>query len=90
MAGGMDLLRLLEPAVRPGGLPGISSTPKLPIESQDFDAILLEARNVSESGATAQAAEAKEIKHNDLLSALGRVDQIDNAALLKFIGSSRA
>jgi Ca-activated chloride channel family protein len=44
MANGVDLLRLLEPAVRPGG--GLSSPamPRQPIESRSFDSLKLESR----------------------------------------------
>jgi len=42
-----NLLRLLEPAVRPGGSPNLATPPAVgeaPFEAQDFDALLASAR----------------------------------------------
>lgn len=90
MSTGVDLLRLLEPAVRPGGLQGTSAVPVQPIEARSFDSILEEAKIATEARPATEAASGYETKAADPLKALARVDLIDNAALLKFIGSERA
>jgi hypothetical protein len=56
----------------------------------DFDSILAQAQTVSEATSDTQAQDAGKVKTVDPLTALGRVDQIDNASLLKFIGSNQA
>ncbi len=90
MSTGVELLRLLEPAVRPGGLRGSVAAPAQPIESRSFDSILDEARSITQARPAAEATSATEAKTADPLKALARVDLIDNAALLKFIGGERA
>jgi len=50
-----DLLRMLEPAVRPGNLPAPSRQVTQPIEQQSFDDLLRQAAGVDgESAATAE------------------------------------
>jgi hypothetical protein len=55
---GADLLRMLEPAIRPTHAPAAGSTsqaPKLPIENRSFESLLEEARQMNltaEGGAT--------------------------------------
>lgn len=95
MSTGMELLRLLEPAVRPGGLQGPGIAPSEPIESRSFESLLEEAQSTPTTKATESMNEAttKEMgqaKLNDPLAALARVDLIDNAALLRIIGTDRA
>jgi len=45
----MELLRLLEPAVRPDGVSSRSQPVSAPIESRSFDSILTEARDLSQT-----------------------------------------
>jgi hypothetical protein len=53
----VNLLRLLEPAVRPGGLSGPSKAPTEPIEQRSFESLLEEARSLNVTGNVAGAAE---------------------------------
>jgi flagellar operon protein len=43
MAGEHELLRMLEPAVRPAGAPPLRATPKPPVDQQRFDELLADA-----------------------------------------------
>ena len=85
MSNSGDLLRMLEPAVRPVATPAPQSTrPKdTPFETKSFDALLSEAQthsvtepNVDEPGKT---------KPTDLLSPLTHVDAIQNASLRQIV-----
>lgn len=88
MSNGVDLLRLLEPAVRPGGLAGGKALPTQPIESRSFESLLEEAKA---AGLPQQAVnEPNRASAVDPLKPLARVDLIDNAALLRMIGGERA
>ena len=93
MSSGVDLLRLLEPAVRPGGLPGPATAPSQPIETRSFDSILEEVKSAGDANSTtnpiAKSTDATEAKPFDPLQALARVDLIDNATLLKLFSSKQ-
>ncbi len=45
--GPVDLLRLLEPAVRPGGLPARTDPGRPPLEARSFESLLDEARGLT-------------------------------------------
>ena len=81
---GVELLRMLEPAVRPGGLPGPQRTGQTPIETRSFESLLEEARSATTPVGDEETTGKKAV--NDPLRALSRVDLIDNAALLRIIG----
>lgn len=76
---------MLEPAVRPGGLPGPSRASAAPIESRSFESLLEEAKAGAMDAGVAATAEAA---GEDPLRALSRIDLIDNAALLRIIGDA--
>jgi len=84
-----DLLRMLEPVMRPDGLPGRSSAPTEPFESRSFDSILDEARRFDLGGGEAltqtQTPSADQPRQVDMLSQLGQVDRIANPTLLQLI-----
>lgn len=44
MGGQVDLLRLLEPTVRPGNTPAVSRAPIAPFEQRSFESLLDEAQ----------------------------------------------
>lgn len=89
MGNQVDLLRLLEPAARPAGLPAPSAPgPRnLPIESRSFDSLLTEAQKLPDESATPAAETTKIAKPTGgLLQGLSRVDRIENGSLLGLIG----
>ncbi len=47
MAGGAQLLRMLEPAVRPAGAPALPNAPKPALDQQSFDEILADAQHAA-------------------------------------------
>ncbi len=93
MAGGAELLRLLEPAVRPGGLQGPSRTPVAPLESRSFDSLLAEA--AKDGGASSGTNGPDGLADNETkphaasaashLASLSGVDRIENAGVLEAI-----
>lgn len=91
MADEAFLLRMLEPAVRPGGVPGPSQIRREPIESRSFEALLGEA-TADEAGAEqAQPPESDDVEsgppranpgvRGGLMDQLAQVDRIQNSAL---------
>jgi len=72
---GLMLLRMLEPPVRPDGISGGAAQP-LPIEARGFEAILAEARDTAEDGAT--PPEAAEALRFDPLRKLSQLDRVEN------------
>ncbi|MEX0776171.1 MAG: hypothetical protein WD042_10730 [Phycisphaeraceae bacterium] len=89
----VQLLRMLEPAVRPGGLPGPARTPSTLIEDRSFDSILDEVRAMNQpeqdtSGSQAAASPGPEHKAPGLVQLLGGVDRIENASLRTIVGTS--
>jgi hypothetical protein len=93
MGQGVDLLRLLEPAVRPGGLPGVAKAPVPPIEERSFEALLEEARQ-DPASAEGQAPAADESTAPSVpkampLAPLGQIDRIENRSLRDLIGGKQ-
>lgn len=91
MASGAELLRMLEPAVRPGNLPALQRPAAQPLEARSFDELLSEARASASNEATMAggADESATVKDEtnadalkrDLVRQLAQFDRIDNAAL---------
>ena len=79
----LDLLRMLEPAVRPVGA-GASSAQRLPIEEQSFESLLMDARSATEVGGEVVAAEPPKVNP---LSPLASLDAIESASLRDLIAS---
>ena len=85
MAGEAELLRMLEPAVRPAGVPARPIQPITPVEQRDFDQLLREAemtqphatQDVQPMEATGEAKQP-----TSLIARLGGVNQIHNHGVL--------
>lgn len=91
MASGSDLLRMLEPAVRPVSTPesGGGGKPRhVPIEQQSFEALLAEAQGMG--GDAPEAGPEAERKSAGPLGPLARVDAIENVSLRAMIARSSA
>ena len=100
MADGAQLLRLLDPIVRPDGRMGQVRAPQdtaLPIESRSFDSLLQEARAMATDGfnglhpgevGDVHSGEATP-KEPGLLKPLGQVERIENASLLRIVTGGR-
>ncbi len=86
----MELLRLLEPAVRPAGLPAPSQArAKLPLEQQDFQTLLANVQQrdsavgtTAEAPAVAEPAQTAGVNSTRLLAGF---DLIDNASLRQLV-----
>ncbi|MFP4145472.1 MAG: hypothetical protein ACLFV3_10050 [Phycisphaeraceae bacterium] len=87
MADAAELLRLLEPLVRPVDGGGSSRAPKLPVEQQSFDSLLAEASTPGQDAADGEAADA-EPDRPDPLGPLARVDAIENESLRAIVARS--
>ncbi len=85
MSSSLDLLRMLEPAVRPVDGGGASSG-RLPVEDQSFESLLMDARSAAEVGGEDKAAELPKV---DPLSPLASLDAIESASLRDLIGRQR-
>jgi len=94
MSEASNLLRMLEPAVRPGNLPGPVLPPSAarePIETQSFESLLEEARQVNltevadldESDVSAESRVNKTV--TGLLGPLAQIDAVENASLRELI-----
>ena len=87
-----QLLRMLEPAVRPVAPPegGAARSANVPIEQQSFDALLAEAQQADEPAATGEAAElasdAVAGTSPNLLGPLSQMGAIENASLRALVG----
>jgi len=91
-----DLLRMLEPVVRPGGLPASVPQPRVPIESRDFESLLDEARSmnidaqqVQEDCDLAQSADQSKLVRGRLIGQLAAVDQIQNSSLRQLLNGEK-
>jgi len=87
---GHMLLKMLEPAIRPGPMGGSDRPARLPVEQQSFEELLsqrmtpvIEADDTDASAADGKAASAS--KGSGPLGQLARVDQIENASLRDLI-----
>ena len=100
MADGVQLLRLLDPIVRPDGRVGqvrVAKDTALPIESRSFDSLLQEARAMATDGferlhpSEVGSAHSGEATPTDpgLLKPLGQVERIENASLLRIVTGGR-
>lgn len=89
-----NLLRLLEPAVRPGNLPRSAQPSSTPIESRSFDSILEEAQSLNAAGGAAAARgdgeNAAPVKQASPLAGLGRIDCVENAGLRDLLARAAA
>ena len=78
---------MLEPAVRPGGLPGPTQQPHVPIESRNFESLLDEARSMNIDSQQARDATAQSTGSQiaagkvGLMGQLASVDRIENSSL---------
>lgn len=82
------LLRLLEPIVRPDGLPSRSTpTPAQPFEARSFESFMQEARSISVDEANGDAIDqtTQSPAKDASLNALSGVDRIENAALRNIV-----
>ena len=77
MSNGGDLLRMLEPAIRPANLPAPTVKPNTPIESRDFDSILDEARGMNVDETRPEETETKP----NLMDHLSQIERVENATL---------
>ena len=82
----VDLLRMLEPAVRPVGAP--VRAPSLPIESESFESLLARAHAMNVAGpesapppADPGEDEAQAPKRPGCLDRLGALDHVANGSL---------
>lgn len=78
----VNLLRMLEPAVRPVQ-GGAASPARSPVEDQSFEALLAEARGgAGEAGIDA----AEKPRGGDVLTPLAGISNIENASLRAMVG----
>jgi hypothetical protein len=63
MAGEAELLRMLEPAVRPAGTPAHPAPPRPPVEQQPFDELLRQAEAARRQAGFAAIAKTAEASH---------------------------
>lgn len=87
MADSGQLLRMLEPAVRPVPAPegGGASPGRAPIEQQSFEALLAEATAATEPGGDDAASASDRPARGNLLGPLSQVGAIENASLRALI-----
>ncbi|MCX5661144.1 MAG: hypothetical protein NTW19_15770 [Planctomycetota bacterium] len=98
MSDGASLLRMLEPAVRPGGSTGPTAKPSTPFESRPFESLLEEAQSLAaksapgmgpgtgkEAGADVNPEAGLKPAGHAPLQQLAQLDRIENPALLKLI-----
>lgn len=78
----VNLLRMLEPAVRPVDVGPSSAAQRLPIEERSFESLLMDARSAAEVGGEVVAAEPPKVSP---LSPLSGLDAIESASLRNLI-----
>lgn len=84
MSNSGDLLRMLEPAVRPVATPGNGATPRpTAFESQSFEQLLDTAQQTQEP--VNPATEPNEPPASDPLASLSRIDAVNNASLRRIL-----
>ena len=74
MADSAALLRLLEPAVRPAGLPSAERPVSQPIESQSFDQLLAQVQDIRANKRTYD-----DLKIHEQESSTGHIDSLEAA-----------
>ena len=84
MANESYLLRMLEPAVRPGQAGGVARPPRQTLESRSFDSFLEEARQVDANQSDITDADQPPDKAGPL-SSLAALERIDNPSVRKMI-----
>ena len=92
MSNESDLMRMLEPAVRPGGIPGPTANKVRsgPIETRDFVSLLAEAQQetVTDNDQDKTATEPdNKATEKALISQLSQVDRVENSSLIGLIGN---
>ena len=85
-----NLLRLLEPAVRPGNAPAANRTARPPVEARDFDSLLAEAQEGQSPEEAESASDAKSPNRASPLDALGRIENASVAQLMGRVGGAGA
>ena len=93
MASSGDLLRMLEPVVRPVATPGSRSVAQVPLEERSFESLLADEQQRAMEGLQDPGdpdAAANAAKPVDPLGALGAMDAIENASLLSLMGRGGA
>jgi len=82
---------MLEPAVRPGGLPSSTRRIVQPVESQSFDSLLDNAQHAKSQGHEQQQGNdvsppvSDKDQPNRVLGPLTGLDRVDNASLRELI-----
>lgn len=100
MGDGTNLLRMLEPAVRPGSASGPTARPTAPIESRAFESLLEEAR-ASAAREETQAGDAGSAERGPAsdgsgsgahapMRQLAQLDRIENPGVFRLIGGEQA
>lgn len=89
-----NLLRLLEPAVRPGNIPRTAQPTSTPIETRSFDSILEEAQTMNSETGNEKADGVDEgvapPKPASPLAGLGHIDCVENAGLRDMLARAGA
>lgn len=93
MSNSLELLRMLEPAVRPGqsGSAPASESHRQPIEQRSFESLLQDVQTLAQQGEPMLSAEPDEAAGGagksqvNLLSPLSDLDAISNASLRELI-----
>ena len=86
---GHMLLRMLEPAIRPGPATDAARQPSLPLEQQSFESLLAQRLAADDKGQAGETSAASPSPVAGPLGQLARVDQIENASLMKLISQQR-
>ena len=84
MADGAQLLRLLEPVVRPDGQIGPVRGPQeqaLPIEARSFESLLRQAQSMSMDGAAEKVGASGPAGQAQWLAPLVEADRIENESI---------
>lgn len=81
----IDLLRLLEPTVRPGNVPGVSRGPVAPFEFRSFESLLDEAQRQPAESASSEVQSVQSAEtappQQSMLQRLAGPGAVQNAAL---------
>ncbi len=90
-----ELLRMLEPAVRPAGLPGPAKQPHTPIESRSFESLLDEAKQINAvqdqaADDTQSAPPPQQTLRTGLIAQLAQLDRIENGTLRGLIETNKS